>query len=332
MPIKNIVQTLAKKLKCTPRDILTFLQLQLFLTLISWPILLCWGLPLSLASPVGNFIFTPFLIIFLSLASLVFFSELLYIPNGFLVYLLEQVADWWYTILTYCDRSWLFYSPQPSLGTALLIPALAFLILHTKKLSRPLISTIIFALSIIGIAGYLRYDFNPTGTISIVGHPEKQLTLIHYPQATVLIDPGYLGKTISATNWVTYTLIPELTKKSVQTIDYLIVLKPSSLVFQALTTLCNKFLVKHIYLVSWSGQLNNTGWRAWEQLLAVQQRLSLKITSIDKEPLTLTFSPQDSLTLTPTGTVIKKNKLRYPRVTITGALSGIAIEPVSSLT
>lgn len=330
MSITTILVALIKKLKCTPRDILTFLQLQLFLTLISWPILLCWGLPLSLASPVGNFVFAPFLIVFLSLASLVFFSELLYIPNSLLITLLEQVADWWYSLLSYCDRSWLLYSPAPSLGTILLIPVLAFLVLHTKKLSRPAISTLVFAISIFCIAFYLRYDLNSKGRVTTLGQPERQLTLIQHPQATVLIDPGYLGKTVSAPSWVTYTLIPELVKSSVRSIDHLIVLKPSSLVFQALITLVTILPVKNLYLISWSGHLNNTGWRAWEQLLATQQYHGLTIHTIDKEPITITFSQQDNLMITPTGTTIKKNKLQYPEATITSTITNQSIHIESS--
>ena len=59
------------------------IYVQLYLSLMSSPILIYWGLPVSLASPLGNILFNPLLVVFLFFSSLLFFTELLHIPNIF---------------------------------------------------------------------------------------------------------------------------------------------------------------------------------------------------------------------------------------------------------
>ena len=68
--------------------IIQFLQVQLFLSLASLPILVAWGIPFSLATVAGNFLFSPFLTLFLLLSSLIFFTELIFIPNAWLIFFL----------------------------------------------------------------------------------------------------------------------------------------------------------------------------------------------------------------------------------------------------
>lgn len=75
-----------------------FLYLQLFISLIAFPLLLCWGLPISLLSPVGNLIFGPFLTVFLFLSSMLFFTELLYLPNGWIASVLDTFTQSWLSL------------------------------------------------------------------------------------------------------------------------------------------------------------------------------------------------------------------------------------------
>src|SRR5437763_195216 len=98
------ISSLAKKVKFF---IIRFVQLQLFITLFSLPLLISWGIPLSLLSPLGNLIFGPVLTIFLFLSSLIFFSELIGIPNGLLIALLEKITTWWLCIMHANTQSWL---------------------------------------------------------------------------------------------------------------------------------------------------------------------------------------------------------------------------------
>ena len=50
-----------------------FALVQLFLTLISLPILIAWGLPISCISPIGNMIYNPLLCIFTVYRTALFF-------------------------------------------------------------------------------------------------------------------------------------------------------------------------------------------------------------------------------------------------------------------
>jgi len=92
--------TLIMKITKIQRWFLRFIQVQLFITTISLPILLSWGLPISLLSPLGNLIFFPVLVLFLLLSSLVFFFEIIHIPNEWLIYCLEKVTLAWFSILS----------------------------------------------------------------------------------------------------------------------------------------------------------------------------------------------------------------------------------------
>ena len=70
-----------------------FIHTQLLLNLFLFPVLVAYGLPISLLQILGNFIFIPIFTIFIFISFLIFISEILYIPNGFFVYLLELLTD-----------------------------------------------------------------------------------------------------------------------------------------------------------------------------------------------------------------------------------------------
>ena len=69
------------------------IMVHLAVTLVSLPILIMWGLPFSLAASIGNIAFTPLLACFLAISSLIFFTELLFIPNAMLISLLSTLAS-----------------------------------------------------------------------------------------------------------------------------------------------------------------------------------------------------------------------------------------------
>ena len=92
--------------------LLTALRIQLFITLVALPILVYWGLTVSILTIAGNIIFAPLLTIFLLLASLIFFLEILHFPNYYVIYLLEQLSCLWLKISPINPKQfWLFF-PQ----------------------------------------------------------------------------------------------------------------------------------------------------------------------------------------------------------------------------
>src|SRR5579862_7575785 len=100
---------------------ITTLSMQLFLSLVSLPILASWGLPISLMSPIGNVIFSPLLTLFLLLSSIIFFCELFCIPNEFFVWLLELVSQVWRWGLSCTYGSALIACKKPALWLCIAI-------------------------------------------------------------------------------------------------------------------------------------------------------------------------------------------------------------------
>lgn len=102
-------------LKRTEKFLVRSFQLQLYLTLISGPILVYWGLPISLASPIGNIVFHPLLTLFLFLSSLIFFCQILHIPHGICIYGLQKTSHLFHYLLGLGSQQWLMGFIKPPL-------------------------------------------------------------------------------------------------------------------------------------------------------------------------------------------------------------------------
>jgi hypothetical protein len=88
--------------------------------------------------------------------------------------------------------------------------------------------------------------------------------IIHQSNKTVLIDPGYIAQRASAVSWVQYTLVPYLIQMTGSlSLDYVIVLQPSSRTFEALAGLCTKAQVHTVYMPWWHGSLPRNAWRTF---------------------------------------------------------------------
>ncbi len=285
-----------------------YLQIQLFISLISWPFLAAWGLPFAPAGLIGNFIYAPFLIVFLLLSSCICFTELFYLPNGFLIYLLELLTTLWQSILSSGTRSWLFLGAHPPFSITLLLPFIAFCIILYKPLTS---SRRIFALSIVYlIAGCIvPHLYTSTDLHLHIPYYTQELTLIRSQNHTTLIDPGIIGRHLSAPKKISYTLLPLLIKQGITKLDSIIIPKPSYMVFEALSRLISSFPVKAIYIPSWQGVCKNRCWAAWEQLLRNAQKYHTKINLVSK-PLTLSCG-KISYALTPSKKHSKRNNLIY---------------------
>lgn len=302
------------------RSLAVFVQLQLVITLVSWPVLISWGLPLSVGSFLGNLIFSPFLLIFLLICALIFFTELCHLPNSFLIAVLEHLNATWLWLIEQSDRSWLIYCVRPPLGIALIIISSSFILLLAKKLNNISSRITALVLFLALIASYF-YCLQPRGLYTKeLNCFNKKIYFIRSHHKTVLIDPGILGSRVSAAQLVSYTLMPELIQaEGINQIDYIISLKASPMTFQALARLCEHLPVKHLYAVNWCGALSYRGWQAWEHLLAALKKHKTKLHLIDKE-ITLTLNGE-KLFLVPESKTSKKNSMRYQAVKITGTIN-----------
>lgn len=126
----------------------TAIRLQCFVALIALPLQSMWGLPISLLGPLGNLIFNPVLVLFLSCAFLVFFLEIFGIPNGIFILILEYLWTGWHTVLELGSPTVLCAVPALPTWLLFLVAVLTLAIAHLR-LSRwwaqPLLWTLLGA-------------------------------------------------------------------------------------------------------------------------------------------------------------------------------------------
>lgn len=259
---------------------LSFIHLQLVMTSLSWPFLSAWGLPLSKATLLGNALFAPFLTLFLLLSTCIFISELIGFPSLVFTIPLEYLTSTWTSLLMRGNRSWLFSLAQSPTWVYLLFIGSIGLLMHCRLLRSSFISSV----CLIGLMGSTILLVKSTISRTPVTEPlacfEKELLLIYSSKGVILINPGCLGRRLSAPSFVSHTLIPELRKRGISTIDAYICSSPSTLNFLASATLLEIIPVKNVYLPKWTGKLSNKGWSSWEKLILTADRSTTAVTTL----------------------------------------------------
>jgi hypothetical protein len=223
----------------------TFVQVQFFISLISLPVLVAWGLPLSLMTIVGNLVFGPFLTVFLLCSSLIFFSELLHIPNSFLIWMLEKITALWIWFLKWGSKSWMISFPLSTLTLLFLAALLAFVILQHQQWGKREPSGLFFCIIFITVLGVNK----------LVGAPDSALITCRKKTVTVtcsngkltLQDHGGLGEKVNPTSWIQYTFLSKLTKTFGTTAIKTVFVNRCKLpTLDALSTLCQETTVDEI--------------------------------------------------------------------------------------
>jgi hypothetical protein len=296
--------------------LLQFIQLQLFITLFSLPILIAWGLPLSILSPVGNLIFSPVLTLFLFLSCIIFFCEIFFIPNGWLIYLLEILTAWWLKILRIPDKRWLIGFHQPSLFILIALPCLAFFILIHKKTSSVYRSIACFSGLLAGLIVYTHYA-QPIDCYLPIDCNAGTLHILQKSDTVTVIDPGHLGSRASSTSWAQYTLVPYLIKQTGKTvIDHLVLLRPGTFLFQTVAQLTRCVTIKNIYLIYWEGAMSKNGLHAYYALKKILQEQNVTLIRFGYAPLIIEPAAETPITITPLKTPISKNDISYPACSV----------------
>lgn len=255
--------------------LIRFFYIQMFITLASLPILINWGLPFSVMSPIANLIFTPFLMAFLLLASLVFFFELLSLPNDWLTYLLEKIVSCWSSILSFHSPSWLVTFTKPSLIFFVLMLGATFFILHSKKIKTMVHAIWFFFLLFCAVIGYLTLQ-RPTQAVLRLPCNRGEITVFKKKSQTILVDPGYFGQSASTPSWIEYTLMPTLHQKlGSSQLDHVIAMQANIFTFEALQTLCKLIEIKNLYLVSWQGTGSKKLYREYRELKKIMQEKNI---------------------------------------------------------
>ncbi len=292
--------------------LIRFLYIQFFITLASLPILINWGLPLSLMSPVANLVFSPFLMAFLLLSSLIFFFELFCVPNLWLVYLLEKTVDWWLYFLNLSSPSWLISFANPSALFFILFLGTTFFVLHAKKFQKPLHSVCAFSCIFFLSFSYLKLQ-SSTMSNDQVECNKGAVTILRKNNQTILIDHGILGQRASSDSWIDYSLMPHLNKKfGTSALEHLIIMQPSTLTFEAAANLCNKTIIKNIYLVTWDGKANRSFYRNYWLLKKAVEEKNIKWHRIGKREVKLHFNDQSIINISPLDKQLRYQEATFP--------------------
>lgn len=256
--------------------IIKFLQLQLFISLLSFPLIAAWGLPISIASLAGNFIFTPCVILFVAISTGIFFTELVGIPNTVLLTLLEHVTRGWYYCLAWGKKSWVIGIPYELIPFTIILAIIALLIICHKRWGQLLESTILFF--ILYLSFFVAwYCVTPSINFVAVTKGKATLSLVSGNDGVFLYDNDYLRR-IKSDSWVEYTLLPMLTKQTgMIVIDKLWLNSFSPKVVPIIIDMMDYAIIHTVILPYFEGSLTYEQWKNFFKMYCKAQELGVSI-------------------------------------------------------
>ena len=247
---------------------LNFFETQLLVTLVALPLLIGWGLGLSLMTFIGNLLCAPLLMAMIMLSSLLFFTELFNLPNQTLATLFSLLTHGWDRCLQLGKKEWIVSFAYPGILPLLLIPlSLFFLLRHsyfTTSLKRISGLMILFVTSWCGLWFYEK---------KVVAwhkpHLHQSLFSVSLVDDTSIsfVDHGFFAHKTSVEKAVEFDLKPLLIKHfGNRTIKKLLLNKPGQRSFIGAKTLCTHFKVDTLFLPFFNQHLSKRGWRAFFEL------------------------------------------------------------------
>jgi len=305
-----------------PQTFLNSIQLQLFISFISLPFLIAWGLPISLLSPVSTLLFGPFLTCFLLISSLIFFLELLYLPNKLLIWLLEKTTACWMACLGLEQKSWLIGFTKPPMLVIFLIPVIALIIIHSKKITSVLSRIGYLAFFLVMICVILKYFPYSYNTIEKISCHKGEITLINRDNTFIMVDPGYMASRPSFESFIAYTLLPEIVQKTGKlSIDHVIVFKFNKRILDALGFLATKISIKNVYIPYWQGKIPRFAWQSYAKLKRTIVENDGKIHSISYKKQ-IHKNPTVTLFIEPIATkTVSYYDATYQQLSLTGMIN-----------
>jgi len=249
------------------RYLLLFFQTQLIITAFTIPALTHWGLSISIMSLIGNLIFAPFLMAFIVLSSLLFFTELCNIPNTFLTFPLEWTVSLWNWCLTFGSKQWLITFVHPGNTILLLMLASAICLLAQKRINTPLKKIIAFslllAINYTGLKAYQHHVLSIDQTINI----KNKMTIIIEDGSISIIDDGLVTSKQSPDKFVEFELKPYLAKQfGTRNIDSLTLKRPGYRSFLSANTLLQTYNIRKIAFPYFDKTLSKMAWREYFRL------------------------------------------------------------------
>lgn len=215
----------------------SLLELQLVISLLSLPILICWGIPTSIMAPLAHLIFTPILIVFLWCSCLTTMCILLSIPSSYFQYLLHKLTDTWFYLLSFAKSSWIIGFPTAMLPVSIAICAVIFVTYsYFKPSQRRSFQLLLFLWCSLLL---IRPFFTKTTHVQQIG--TLPLWAIQINGKLYLIDHGALCTRKNLYNNLNYTVLPELIKATGHyTFDTIVFCKPSNKMAKVAQQCCNQ--------------------------------------------------------------------------------------------
>lgn len=251
-----------------------YIETQLMITLVSLPILIYWGLPISKMSFIGNLIFLPILMLFLTLSSIIFFTELLSIPNAIFIYFLEKTTFIWQKITSFGNNNWLIGFGKINIIILGIIPIITFFIIKqrqfniTKKII--FLSLLLFSFTT-GLK--LKNSYSSIKNINI----ENRLFIKKDQNKIKIKDKGIFARKQSVENFVEFNLRQELIKNFGTTqIEQISTDRVGIRTFKAIITCAELFNIKKVKLPMFHTKLSKYGWKLFFDMKQILTQKNIK--------------------------------------------------------
>lgn len=302
-----MIKTLFEGLK---RNFHRWCYVHLVVSTFSFLILVCWGIPFCLLGFIGNVIFNPVLALFLCLSTVLFFTEICLIPNGYIIYALDILSNLWLYALSLSTNLELeIPCAQPSAITMATI-ACGVVIVMLAQTTYAKKNCYLIAI----LAGGFALSQQQVTQFCTQSLPcaKEALHIIKQNSTLIIVDPGCLGRYISAPSFVQYILVPHIIQQfGTHTIDHLVLLKPGKLTFDAVLTLMQRATVKHIYIPLWQGDLSKSGLYSFMRMKEKAALCNTELHRLNKNEFTLLHDAHGSVTLKPLNTRLKKGPIQF---------------------
>ncbi len=261
------------------RYLLTFLQTQCALTIVSLPIIVYWGLGISTVAVIGNLLFTPLLMLFLFVCTLIFFAALCQLPHGLLDTVLNLITSLWHQVLSFSDQRWIIYCVRPHV-IILALPVLALIICLRHRTicttGRRLLAMGSILVVFLGYCSlqqrYTLYAY-PTATLY-----EKLYAVVRADKTLIVLDHGFCSRKKSPDKVVDFQVLPVLaqTYGNIPIAEYTI-LKPTRGSMKAAEQFCKKLAVTQVVLPYFVAPPDKSTWRAYFDLIRTLEEKGIRL-------------------------------------------------------
>ncbi|MFC1845578.1 hypothetical protein ACFLX2_00445 [Candidatus Dependentiae bacterium] len=218
-------------------------------------------------------------------------------------------------------KMWLVGFGKPPTFFLILVPLLAVAIIQHKKTNSLKRSILLLATLLFCAFGYLKLSSRSANDVKSIECNGGNVTLAQINKKTTLIDPGVIGRRLSAPSWVEYTLAPTIIQTTGSNrIDNLVLLQPSIMTFKAAEKLCNLMPIGTIYLPYWDGTLSKNGWRNFFFLKRAAENSGTNFVRIGSKTQKITLSQRDAITIEPLEQQISYHDAHYPSMRVCGQI------------